>query len=187
MKSMRGLRVVVVIDSEHGHILAARLRRMEVAQVTAVAGLEEARLLCQSGNADACLVAVDAPVPDAVPAKESDTPGRWCGVPALMLAPVVTPHLRQAARRRGYLAAISATTTADALSPSWRSPSRPSHRASGAALACTAHGQPFEFGRFRQTDPALTLPFSLIVSDFDPEGVRHEDARGGAEPHRPGY
>jgi predicted RNase H-like nuclease len=92
MKSMRGLRVVVVIDSEHGHILAARLRRMEVAQVTAVAGLEEARLLCQSGNADACLVAVDAPVPDAVPAKESDTPGRWCGVPALMLAPVVTPH-----------------------------------------------------------------------------------------------
>jgi hypothetical protein len=110
MKSMRGLRVVVVIDSEHGHILAARLRRMEVAQVTAVAGLEEARLLCQSGNADACLVAVDAPVPDAVPAKESDTPGRWCGVPALMLAPVVTPHLRQAARRRGYLAAISATT-----------------------------------------------------------------------------
>lgn len=41
MKSMRGLRVVVVIDSEH---LAARLRRMEVAQVTAVRGLEEARL-----------------------------------------------------------------------------------------------------------------------------------------------
>jgi hypothetical protein len=53
MKSMRGLRVVVVIDSEHGHMLAARLRRMEVAQVTAVRGLEEARLLCQSGNADA--------------------------------------------------------------------------------------------------------------------------------------
>lgn len=44
MKSMRGLRVVVVIDSEHGHMLAARLRRMEVAQVTAVRGLEEARL-----------------------------------------------------------------------------------------------------------------------------------------------
>ena len=123
MKSMRGLRVVVVIDSEHGHILAARLRRMEVAQVTAVAGLEEARLLCQSGNADACLVAVDAPVPDAVPAKESDTPGRWCGVPALMLAPVVTPHLRPAARRRGYLAAISATT-----------PPRMLYRRLGAAL-----------------------------------------------------
>lgn len=123
MKSMRGLRVVVVIDSEHGHMLAARLRRMEVAQVTAVASLEEARLLCQSGNADACLVAVDAPVPDAMPAKESDAPGRCCGVPALMIAPVVTPHLRQAARRRGYLAAISATI-----------PPRMLYRRLGAAL-----------------------------------------------------
>lgn len=89
MKSMRGLRVVVVIDSEHGHMLAARLRRMEVAQVTAVRGLEEARLLCQSGNADACLVAVDAPVPDGVPMQESDAPGRHCGIPALMIAPIV--------------------------------------------------------------------------------------------------
>lgn len=89
MKSMRGLRVVVVIDSEHGHMLATRLRRMEVAQVTAVRGLEEARLLCQSGNADACLVAVDAPVPDGVPMQESDAPGRHCGIPALMIAPIV--------------------------------------------------------------------------------------------------
>ncbi|MGA7039493.1 MAG: hypothetical protein WB752_04685, partial [Pseudolabrys sp.] len=84
MKSMRGLRVVVVIDSEHGHMLAARLRRMEVAQVTAVRGLEEARLLCQSGNADACLVAVDAPVPDGVPMQESDAPGRHCGILPLL-------------------------------------------------------------------------------------------------------
>jgi len=36
MRSMKGLRVVVVTDSDHGHALAARLRRMEVAQVTAV-------------------------------------------------------------------------------------------------------------------------------------------------------
>lgn len=123
MKSMRGLRVVVVSDSEHGHMLAARLRRMEVAQVTSVADLEEARLVCQSGKADACLVAVDAPVPDAVPAKESDAPGRWCGVPAFLIAPVVTPHLRQAARRGGYLAAISATI-----------PPRMLYRRLGAAL-----------------------------------------------------
>ena len=47
MKSMRGLRVVVVIDSEHGHILAARLRRMEVAQVTAVA-ISKKRGFCVS-------------------------------------------------------------------------------------------------------------------------------------------
>jgi hypothetical protein len=71
MKSMRGLRVVVVIDSEH---LAARLRRMEVAQVTAVRGLEEARLLCQSGNADACLVAVDARSPMAYRCRKAMLP-----------------------------------------------------------------------------------------------------------------
>ena len=82
MRSMKDLRVVVVTDSEHGHVLAARLRRMEVAHVMAVAGLEEARLLCQSGRADACLVAVGAPVPDAPPMKESDAPGLCCGVPA---------------------------------------------------------------------------------------------------------
>ena len=102
---------------------AARLRRMELAQVTSVADLEEARLVCQSGKADACLVTVDAPVPDAVPAKESDAPGRWCGVPAFLIAPVVTPHLRQAARRGGYLAAISATI-----------PPRMLYRRLGAAL-----------------------------------------------------
>jgi hypothetical protein len=31
MKSIRGSRIVVVADSDHGHVLAARLRRMEVA------------------------------------------------------------------------------------------------------------------------------------------------------------
>jgi hypothetical protein len=46
MKSIRSSRIVVVADSEHGHILAARLRRMEVAEVTAVTGIEEARRLC---------------------------------------------------------------------------------------------------------------------------------------------
>ena len=131
MKSMKGLRVVVVTDSEHGHVLAARLRRMEIAQVTAVTGLEEARLLCQSGRADACLVAVGAPVPDAAPTKESDAPGRCCGVPALMIAPVVTPQLRRAARRRGYLTAISATI-----------PPRMLYRRLGAALQGRQRGAP---------------------------------------------
>ena len=174
MKSMKGLRVVVVTDSEHGHVLAARLRRMEVAQVTAVAGLEEARLLCQSGRADACLVAVGAPVPDAAPTTESDAPGRCCGVPALMIAPVVTPQLRRAARRRGYLDGdFRDHPAADALSPAWCCPSGSSGGAPRTALACQghAHSRPFKFGRFRQADPALTRPFSLLVSDSSPEGV----------------
>ena len=123
MKSIKRSRIVVVADSDQGRILAARLRRMEVAEVTAVAGLEEARRLCQLGSADACLVAIDTPVPDCVPAPEADAPGRACGIPALMVAPVVTPHVRRSARRCGYLAAISATM-----------PPRMLYRRLGAAL-----------------------------------------------------
>jgi hypothetical protein len=123
MKSIKRSRIVVVADSDQGRILAARLRRMEVAEVTAVAGLEEARRLCQSGSADVCLVAVGNPVPDCVPAPEGDAPGRACGIPALMVAPVVTPHVRRTARRCGYLAAISATM-----------PPRMLYRRLGAAL-----------------------------------------------------
>lgn len=111
MKSIKVSRIVVVADSDQSDVLAARLRRMDVAKVTAVAGLEEARRLCQSGSADACLVAVGPPVPDGVPAVEADAPGRFCGVPTLMVVPVVTPHLRQTARRCGYLATVSAKIT----------------------------------------------------------------------------
>jgi len=81
----QGFAYVVVTDSDQGRILATRLRRMDIAKVTAVIGLEEARRLCQSGGADACLVAIDAPVPDGVPVAESDAPGRCCGVPALLV------------------------------------------------------------------------------------------------------
>ena len=123
MKSIRSSRIVVVADSEHGHILAARLRRMEVAQVTAVTGIKEARRLCQSGCADACLVAVGVAVPDCVPTPESDAPGRACGVPSLMVVPVVTPHWRRTSRRCGYLAAVPATM-----------PPRMLYRRIGAAL-----------------------------------------------------
>lgn len=123
MKSIRVSRVVVVADSDYGQILAARLRRMDVAKVTAVNGLEEARLLCQSGVADACLVVLGAEIPDGVPVAECDAPGRSCGVPALMVAMVVTPHLRRTARRCGYLAAVSATI-----------PPRMLYRRLGAAL-----------------------------------------------------
>ena len=109
MKSIRLSRIVVVADSDQGNLLTARLRRMDVAEVTAVTGLEEARRLCQAGSADACLVAVGSAVPDCVPAAEGEAPGRSCGIPTLMIASVVTPHVRQAARRWGYLGAVSAT------------------------------------------------------------------------------
>jgi hypothetical protein len=108
MKSIRRSHIVVVADSNHGHDLTARLRRMDVAQVTAVKDLEEARRLCRVGNADACLVAIDLTVPDDRLTAESDAPGLFRGIPALIVAPVVTPHLRRMARRCGYRAAVSA-------------------------------------------------------------------------------
>jgi CheY-like chemotaxis protein len=123
MKSIKRSRIVVVADSDQGRVLTARLRRMEVAEVTAVAALEEARQLCQSGRADACLVAIGDPVPDCAPTPEGEAPGRAYGIPALMVAPVVTPYVRRAARRFGYLAAVSAAT-----------PPRMLYRRLGAAL-----------------------------------------------------
>ena len=109
MKSIRRSHIIVVAESNHGRDLTARLRRMDVAQVTAVADLEEARRLCRAGNADACLVAIDLRLPDDALTAEGDAPGRFRGVPALIVAPVVTPHLCRMARRCGYRAAVSAT------------------------------------------------------------------------------
>ncbi|HVZ53237.1 MAG TPA: hypothetical protein VG986_14830 [Pseudolabrys sp.] len=108
MKSIRCAHIVVVADSDQGLMLVARLRRMEVAQVTSVAHVEEARQLCESGGADACIVAFDDAIPDALPPADNDAPGRRCGVPTLMLVSKVTPYLRTTARRCGYLAALPA-------------------------------------------------------------------------------
>jgi hypothetical protein len=123
MRSIKSSRIVVVADSDQGHALTARLRRMDVAEVTAVVAIEEARRMCESGGADACLVAVSDATPDCVPYPESDAPGRSCGVPSLLVAPVVTPYLRGTARRCGYLAAVSTTM-----------PPRMLYRRLGAAL-----------------------------------------------------
>jgi hypothetical protein len=123
MKSIKRSRIVVVADSDQGHVLAARLRRMDVAEVTAVARIEEARRLCRSGSADVFLVAVGDLVPDCVPVPEAEAPGRGCGIPALMVVPVVTPYVRRMARRCGYLAAVAATM-----------PPRMLYRRLGAAL-----------------------------------------------------
>ncbi len=107
MKSIKCSRIVIVADCDSGRDLVARLRRMEVAQVSAVARVDQARELCQMGGVDLCLVAIDVSVPDEVPPVEGDAPGRSCGIPTLIVAPVVTPHLRRTARRLGYLAALS--------------------------------------------------------------------------------
>lgn len=108
MKSIRDAHIVVVADNDDGLLLVARLRRMDVARITSAADIEEARHLCQAGGIDACIVAFDESVPDATPVADSDAPGRRCGVPSLMLVPAVTPYMRAAARRNGYLAAVPA-------------------------------------------------------------------------------
>lgn len=108
MKSLRSAHIVVVADSDRGLALAARLRRMAVARVTAASGLAEARGLCQRGGTDACIVIFDDAVPDAVPIALNDAPGRNSGVPSLMVVPAATPFMRKAARRAGYLTAVPA-------------------------------------------------------------------------------
>jgi DNA-binding NarL/FixJ family response regulator len=80
MKSVRRAHIVVVADSDHALVFVACLRRMQLAEVTTVAGLEEARHLCRAGGVNACIVVVD----DAV------------------------PELRKLARRAGYAGAIPA-------------------------------------------------------------------------------
>lgn len=80
-----------------------------MALVTEVAGYDEARGLCQAGGADACIVLVDDTATDTKPAAETEAPGRGSGVPSLMIAPSVSPHMRKAARRGGYMAVVAAT------------------------------------------------------------------------------
>ena len=48
------------------------------------------------------------PIPDEVPrwSEESDAPGRAAGVPSLLIADVLTPHVLRSARNSGYFATI---------------------------------------------------------------------------------
>jgi hypothetical protein len=52
-----------------GLVLMARLRRMALAQVTAVAGLAEARGLCQRGEVQVCIVVRNDREPDQIPVR----------------------------------------------------------------------------------------------------------------------
>jgi hypothetical protein len=104
MKSIPHEHIVVVAGSDQALVFAAQLRRMEVARVTAVAPLEQARGLCQAGDADACIVAIDEFVPDAAPMPETDAPGRRCGylttVPATIAPRMLYRRIGAALQRR---------------------------------------------------------------------------------------
>jgi hypothetical protein len=108
MKFLRHAHVLVVADSDATLLLAGRLARMEWIAVTAVASRDEAGRLCRTGEADACLVAYQEPMPDAPRRPHRDAPGRGLGVPSLLIAPAMTPYLRTYARRAGSAAAAPA-------------------------------------------------------------------------------
>ena len=154
MKSIQRAHIVVVADSDQGLVLSARLRQMDVARVTTVAGLDEARDMCQLGGTDACIVAFDDAVPDAIPMVENDAPGRSSGVPSLMVVPTVTPYLRKTARRCGYLAAVPATIAPRMLyrrigaALQWRRAARRRRRMPGGiAVPVAGLRRPVVFGK----------------------------------------
>jgi DNA-binding NtrC family response regulator len=147
MKSIQRAHIVVVADSDQGLVLSARLLQMDVARVTTVASLDEARGMCQKGGADACIVAFDEAVPDAKPMAESDAPGRNCGVPSLMVVPTITPYLRKTARRRGYMAAVPA-----AIAP------RMLYRRIGAALQLRRAAS-----RRRRMPGGIVVPVAVLL------------------------
>jgi hypothetical protein len=101
--AFKAARFVLVAADDGG--LTDRLRRMGVGDVCHVSDPETARWLCSVRDIDACIVVLPAAVPDERPGltAESAAPG---GLPALLVADVVTPHVRRAAQRAGYRAAI---------------------------------------------------------------------------------
>ena len=164
MKSIQRAHIVVVAGSDQGLVLAARLRRMEVARVTAVAALAQAKGLCQAGDADACIVAFDDVVPDAAPLPETDAPRRRCGVPSLMMVPTVTPPSAQGGpplRLSGDGAGLYRAP--NALSPHRRRAATPARRRPPPAALARRHRRAVlaaAVGHNRQTNSPLTALFS---------------------------
>ena len=101
-------RVIVVAGRDSGRALVQSLSRMGLSDVQTVASPQEAQSLCESYRADGCLVMLPPAIPDEVPrwSEESDAPGRAAGVPSLLIADVLTPHLLRSARNSGYFATI---------------------------------------------------------------------------------
>lgn len=108
MNSFARARVAVVASDRSGLAIVHCLRRMGLAAVHGLSDIEQARLLCASGRVNACLVVLAPPVPDQIPPLrvESGAPGRGTGIPSLLIADVLTPHLLNTAGRAGYIAVI---------------------------------------------------------------------------------
>jgi hypothetical protein len=78
--------------------------------IKTVASPREAQSLCETNRADICLVVLPRSVPDEVPQWTADVaaPGLSTGVPSLLVADVVTPHVVKAARSSGYFGTLAA-------------------------------------------------------------------------------
>src|SRR5262245_48420111 len=117
MISFSHARVVVVAGADVGRPLVNTLTRMGLAGVRLVANPDQARQLCTTKNADACLVVLPRAVPDEAPpwTAETGAPGREAGIPSLLLAQVVTPYVTKSARRAGYVASVPADVSSRLL------------------------------------------------------------------------
>jgi hypothetical protein len=157
-------RVAVVAGEASGHAVVHCLRRMGLAVVHDLSDIEQARLLCSSGRVNACLVVLPRPVPDQVPSLQLETgaPGRGTGIPSLLIADVLTPHLLKTAGRAGYIAAIPADITPRML-----------YRCIGALLQQSRRVADRSSGRYGElaqpTDPMReAVPRTLAFGSIDP-------------------
>lgn len=104
MKLLRHARIVIVAEEVGGRALLSMLQRVELPQVTIVESAEEARRMCDTGGADACVVSVRNYLLEE-PAKvsaETTAPS----APSVLLADVVTPDIAETALRSGYASAV---------------------------------------------------------------------------------
>jgi AmiR/NasT family two-component response regulator len=105
MKSLRRARIVIVAEEVGGRALLSMLQRVELPQVTVVESAEEARLMCEAGGADVCVVSVRNYLLEE-PAKltaETAAPA----APSVLLADIVTPDVTETALRSGYASAVT--------------------------------------------------------------------------------
>ena len=113
MSPIQRARILLIAGPAYGDSLLEKLRHLKLFKVTRVDDVEEARRQCEIGAADACLMVVRNFVADDLRAAliETPAPGRESGVPSLLLADVITPHVMDAARRSGYVSAVPITST----------------------------------------------------------------------------
>jgi len=106
-RSLPGASRTLVLVADETCSLFDSIRRMRLGDVRRVGDLVAARVLCNDARIAACIVVLPPSVPDERPSWpiESDAPGRG-RIPALLVAPAVTPHIRKAARSAGYAGVI---------------------------------------------------------------------------------